>query len=195
MRGRALLFGAFLVCGCGAEPAEELDAGAEPEVVSTWRQLPSPFSSAPTPEADRRVYTFYDDGTYTLDNEPIQANAGTYTMISGRIDLASVTRTIAYDYYADDEMMLLYAFDADDDGADPMGTWTGWTVVDDVYRDAYLEIRDDGTVTYTEVYSFGTYPREGTWQQIGDAVRMAFSDWTPVVRIRDGHLGDGWERL
>jgi len=148
--------------------------GGSPEpggdVVGSWREMS--YEDPPPPVDQLAVLTFADDGSY---HDKDSSEVGTFTVDGGEISLVDGTNTATTQYYADGSRLLFGLLAPDDDGADPVATWTGYFLNNGTRTDTTATLKDDATVRFEQVT--GTMPADtydGTWTQTGDFVELTF---------------------
>jgi hypothetical protein len=147
---------------------------------------------------NRDVYTFAADGTWTLDTQA-GTHSGTYSTASDAITLDELGVIVTLPYAVNDDVLFMPAFVPDDDGADPVASWTGFSANPQIRTDIRAIFADDMTVHLVNVHGATSDSFDGTWQQTGETVESTFDIEGSVSvvdqTLRGGLLGTAFDRV
>jgi hypothetical protein len=168
----------FLALGaCVADPGG---------LVGSWRELPHDDGK---PVEHREVMRFDLEGTYTNGEQ-----RGSYSVEHGVLAVDVEERHDELPYRVDEQRLLLGAFTADDDGADPIATWTLHEVVGGDDEDLTYELHADHTAL---VQASGAWNGTdiGGWSRSGEWILIALPHGEIALMLHGGALGVPYERL
>jgi hypothetical protein len=174
---RAVVFLAILLPACAGSP----DPGGD--VVGTWHR-------------DGRTLTFSADGHATDERADGQRWSGTYTTGEGQLTLitgddALEQRTA---YLADDQHLLLDLATPDDDGADPVATWTSTSMSGTSQLSTTLILRADHTAHLEQIGVTDRDAYDGTWDEHDGDITVTSGSAVVHFALYQGYVGTLFDR-